>query len=315
MKDVAEFLQILGYDVGRPTVFDGMVIQGGHFYRDEDYKFFTGIELFIYVKDNRISVETRTPIWRTKWDSDFHNFTVKQLRKRFGGKFHSDYGKGRYLKYNGHIHTPSESGCRHAYFKLHNEISTSKSYLNFLGGLSRDVDSSVETLYQLVPKSNPFVVSANLFLPSIVAVIEEYFKSIYIALLKYSTRKLSVLKNSKVNGDDLLSISTGELTVEGAIVKSMSFQNIGKVCFYVKELDNSLDIAGELRKPQKGRKENYFDALNRILNQRHELIHRNKFEADYDVNLARKDLETVEEALLYFYEHLIRHYGWNERDL
>ncbi len=52
--------------------------------------------------------------------------------------------------------------------------------------------------------------------------------------------------------EDLLAISNKELTVETAITKTMSFQNIGKICAYFRDLDTRLDLAGTLKKPYKG---------------------------------------------------------------
>ena len=98
--------------------------------------------------------------------------------------------------------------------------------------------------------------------------------------------------------------------MEEAITKSMSFQNIGKVCTYFKELDSKLDLYGTLKKPYKRRRESMFDTFDRILHQRHEFIHRSKMNPNYTIEMAFKDLETVRAAVTRVYKYLISTYKW-----
>jgi len=74
---------------------------------------------------------------------------------------------------------------------------------------------------------NPRVLSNNLLLPYLIATLEDYFKSTYIALLKYSNNKPKILKGLRLVGDAVVSIADGTIQLEDAAASSMSFQNMG----------------------------------------------------------------------------------------
>ena len=84
-KEVEGFLFLLGYEKGQKGPFSGMSGTPYFFYDDKDYKHITGIysELIIDDETGELRFWTRTTIWRSKFDSDFHNYTIKELKKRF----------------------------------------------------------------------------------------------------------------------------------------------------------------------------------------------------------------------------------------
>ena len=57
---------------------------------------------------------------------------------------------------------------------------------------------------------SPWVLSNNLLLPYLVSVLEDYFKSTFVALLKYSDRKEKILKSARLEADQLLRLSEGD---------------------------------------------------------------------------------------------------------
>lgn len=303
-KDVIEFLELLGYKSLDNKYF--------YFFSEDDYKFVTGISATVFDGD-QIEVHTRTTIFRSKGDSDFHNYTIRQLKKRFGGTFSSDYGKGRYVLSPPVDREKDESGCFIAYRNFRNNIVTANIYLD-----SREIKFGIELTseiikdYPFIASIHPIIISNNILIPYIVSCVEDYFKSSYIALLKYSNKKISVLKNSRILPEDLLSISKGELTVEMAITKTMSFQNINKINSYFRDLDNSLDISGTLKKPFRRRKRSLFDSINNIFEQRHLLIHQNTVSSDYTTEKITKDINDVKEAIKRVYKKIIITYGWQD---
>jgi hypothetical protein len=121
-----------------------------------------------------------------------------------------------------------------------------------------------------------------------------------------------VLKNSRILPEDLLSISKGELTVEMAITKTMSFQNINKINSYFRDLDNNLDISGTLKNPFRRRKKSLFDSINNIFEQRHLLIHQNTVSSDYTTDRIIKDINDVKEAIKRVYKKIITTYDWHD---
>lgn len=303
-RDVIEFLELLGY-----LNFDNKDFR---FYKDDDYKYFEGVSAHIYEDGNGLSVGTRTTIWRSKGDSDYHNFTIKQLKKRFGGSFHSDYGKERYLKYSGAVRTKAEAGCYEAFFNFKNNIQKPSMYLhNTESKFSIELTPKLVKKLPFVASVHPIIFQNNVIIPYVVSCIEDYFKSTYIALLRYSDKKLSVLKNARIMPDDLLSISNKEMSVEDAITKTMSFQNIRKITIYFKELDSNLDFAGVLRKPYRRRKKSLYENLDKIFEQRHLLIHRNIMIPDYFTEHLEKDLDDIEVAIKRIYLHIVAVYNWH----
>ena len=305
-KDVVEFLELLGYT----KHFEKNV---WYFFKDDNYKFITGIFATIDDEDNQISVHTRTTVWRSKADSDYHNFTLKQLKKRFGGDFSSDYGKGRYFRPPDIERTNAEAGCYRAYSNFHNNEARVSIYI-----YNRDIKfepkltSELIRDYPFIAEIHPLALSNNIVVPFIVSSIEDYFKSTYIALLKYSDKKLSVLKNSRILPEDLLSISNNEMSVETAITKTMSFQNINKINSYFRDLDTRLDISGTLKRPYRRRRKSLYDTLNEIFERRHLLIHRNIVTANYTTDEVIKDIENVRVAIKRVYKKIIDTYSWQD---
>lgn len=115
-REVEEFLYLLGYEKLPPrSSLTGNAISY-YFYKEENYKYVAGVLSEVYLtKKGSPRVETHTSIWRSRHDSDFHNWTIKQLKKRFGGYFVSDEGKNRYLKYDSPYIEKAEGGCYRAY--------------------------------------------------------------------------------------------------------------------------------------------------------------------------------------------------------
>ena len=304
-KDVIEFLDLLGF-----YTFDKKTF---YFYKDEDYKYNEGLTAYLVERNGILSIDIHTTVWRSKADSDYHNFTIKQLKKRFGGSFHTDFGTGRYLKPPQFERVKAEAGCYMAFSNFISSMAKAFIYLS-----DRETSHQIKVTSELIKNApiiasmHPTIISNNLIVPYFVSCIEDYFKNTYVALLKYSDKKLGILKNARILPDDLLSISNNILTVEMAAAKTMSFQNIHKICAYFRDLDTKLDLAGTLKKPYKRRKKSLFDVLNNIFEQRHLLIHRNIMMIDYSRENAMKDLEDIRAAIERIYKKIIDTYNWHE---
>jgi hypothetical protein len=78
----------------------------------------------------------------------------------------------------------------------------------------------IEFLQELDPRT----LANHMLVPSLVAAIEEYFKSTFIALLRYSPRKEAFLKGARLQGEQLLAISDGKATAEEQISETLPFQ-------------------------------------------------------------------------------------------
>jgi hypothetical protein len=239
---------------------------------------------------------------------DFQNFTIKQLKKRFGGHFVSDLGRNRYLKYEGPYLQKAEAGCHQAYYRFCDNVETVKWLLQSAEGLVKGFPSTPGMAEMNI--ASPQTLLANMLVPFLVSVLEEYFRSTYIALLKYSAKKESITGNARIAGDELVSVSRGELSLEEAVAKTKSFQDIKRICQSFREIDSDLDIGGLLKKPYHRRKESIYETLERIISQRHKVIHMANIDPSYFANQAKKDIITVAAGIGRVYQGLIRHHKW-----
>lgn len=301
VDEIIEFLKILDYKEVEDKIL--------YFNKKHDYKYLLGIYLTIDDKDDEIiKVNGRTQIFASKYDLKFLNFTIKQLNKRFGGDFVTDSGKNTYFNYNLPDRTKAEAGCYSAYFDLHNTFTSAKMYLKVLN----ESDKFKEFPTDIIPKGDPRIIGFNLIFPYIVSIIEEYFRDIYVALLRYSDRKSIVFKNSRPYYEYLLDTSNKEILIEEAIARTRSFQNIDKIHAYFKELDPNLDIKGCLKKPYEGTDEKLIEIIDRIIEQRHEFVHNRTISIDYDYDKIQNDLNHIKIALERIFYYLVSEYGWSE---
>ena len=304
-SDVKEFLEILGYKKVQPDTF--------YFFNEVDYEYVTGVFATVRIgEDKLVQVDLRTNIIRSKADAELHNSTIKHLRKRFGGHFHSDNGTNRYTPHLGPIRSKAESGCYIAYLNFRNNLVLVLIYLSHIKSATKD--EQLLTGIPFIDQANPSIISNNLTLPFLVAITEEYFKSTYVALARYSDKKEAILRNARFLSEDLVYVSQGEMKLEEAVTKSMSFQNIGKISTYFRELDKKYDIHGTLKKPYRRRKESLYEAIDRVFNQRHQLIHQALLSTDYNYQKAKRDAEDTNTIVTRVYEMIISENKWSSRD-
>src|SRR5258708_39863779 len=84
-RAVEEFLELLGYR--RSTRHFARLPGASYFsyFKSDDYRHVTGVGATVVPYPEGVVVHTRTTVWRSKTDSEFHNRTIRQLGKRFGG--------------------------------------------------------------------------------------------------------------------------------------------------------------------------------------------------------------------------------------
>lgn len=300
-SEVEEFLSFLDYVRIKKGLF--------YYFEKDDYLSISGVLATIKTEENgQIFVYLRSQIFASNTDIEHFNKTAKQLRKRFGGYFESDFGRNRYIHDLKTDRVKAEAGCYQAYTNFENNITTAQIYIRYA---RFDVQFPPIGEFPEFDEMNPAIISNNLVVPFLVTLIEEYFRSSYIALLKYSDRKDIILKNSRIYPDDLISISEQALTVEDAVARSKSFQNIGKVASNFKDLDQRLDISGILKRPYRRRRETLYASLDNIFEQRHTQIHRNQFRIDYTKDELQRDIDNVKISIERSYLHFIDTYGWH----
>ncbi|MBN1929192.1 MAG: hypothetical protein JW764_06590 [Chlorobiaceae bacterium] len=278
-----------------------------HWFDDDDYKSWYGVELSIYKDRDEFCVGTRTNITRSYYDLSHQNETIRTLRKFFGGSFITDEGKNRYLHPDSNPPEPAQSGCHLAYQRFGANIISAMIYLE-----SRDFPQHKKEPIGLlwVDNKNPWIISNNLQLPYFVALLEDYFKSTFIALLRYSDNKNSFLKNGRLSPEHLSQISEGNRRIEESITELMPFQNISTICKNFKQLDKSIDFASILREPFRRRKQSLFTSIEIMVDKRHNIIHRGMIDTSLNNNAIKKIIFDLEASVVKCYKHLTKARGW-----
>ena len=307
----AKFALLLGYvragtyaHMGSPKTLSLI-----HF-EETDYRSWQAVELSISTTESGVVVGTRTRVGRSTYDFQFQNRTVAEFKRRFGGKASKDGPNGE--GYNpGPAVTPAASGCYLSMRRFDWHFSRLQRYL-----MARELPKSPEgadfseKTWPVMLELNPEVFSNNVLVPYLVSMLEEYFRSSYIALLRYSEKKQAILKGVRLSGEQLVSISNKTLSVEEAVAETLPFQRLSAVARHFKELDPKLDLIGALKKPYRGRKKSLFESLDALTTQRHALVHG----MEIDITLRGKRLDSlvanVAASAGRSYRHITEHYGW-----
>lgn len=286
--------------------------KGQYFYcgNDDEYKLFTGVSIWLSDEDNEEWIyRIRSQIFAVGYDLKKMNDTIRGLKQYCDATFKSDEGKNRYFKEDILI-KGAQSGCYFATENLFNNFSLLRHALSKYP----DDNEAEKSMYELsgFPTTNVF--NANIYLTYLCSLIEEYFRTTYIALLKYSERKDKIL-NVKFSPYDMVEISNGKKTVEEVFASTLSFQNINKICSNFHILDNNLDIGKVLKKPYHNRKKNLYEQMNDILERRHGLIHRLEIDNSYSSEYLKRDIQDVTVAFKRVYSYICKHYNWLEQEL
>jgi hypothetical protein len=144
---------------------------------------------------------------------------------------------------------------------------------------------------------NPRLLSNNLLIPYVIAAWEDYFRSLFVAILKYSDRRESAMKNARLSQVHLEEIITNYKTVERAISECFSFQRPSQICNNFKMIDAKLDIASAMRKPYRRRRKTLFDSIEALVEKRNAFVHSGDMDLSlYDRELNRTLSDIVEAA-------------------
>lgn len=311
VKDVIELIESLGYKkTHQPT--KGEIAQY-QWFELEDYKSWSGVELSILKNDGCLNVYTRTNISRSYWDLIHQNHTIKVIKKRFGGNFRTDVGKNRYFHLEGEPPLPQQSGCHLAFQIFGVNLIRADIYL-----MNRNFPNEQWEKTGLIDhfdEMNPRLLSNNMLVPYLVSIMEDYFKSTFIALLKYSPKKEYFFKKSRLSSSHLVKISNREISVEDAVAEMLSFQNISAICNNINKLDNNLDLSGVLKRPYRKRKKKLYDDLESLLSQRHVFIHKGIMNIQFEDKKLKKAMKDLEVSVCRCYRAIINRYDWQyEKD-
>jgi hypothetical protein len=310
IADVRDMVKLLGFKTWHRVLVSDEVgrIQQFYWHDEADYRSWGGVELSVYKdRENRVIVETRSTAGRSYFDLQQQNLTISALRKRFGGTFRTDEGKGRYMKVEGEPPPAAASGCFLAFSRFGSNLIKATIYLQSRVFPNHPADNHKT---DPMPDFNPRLVANNTLVPFLVAASEDYFKSTWVAITRYSTNKEAIFKSYRLQGNQLLAVANGLRSIEEQIAETLSFQKLSSVCANFKQTDTKLDIYGAMRRPYRRRTVSLFESIERMVESRHDLIHRAILDetlTDDRIHELIYDLEAVVERV---YRCVTDHYGW-----
>lgn len=168
---------------------------------DEEYKYYSGIKVWqCDESENEVVYRVRTQASASGYDIQKQNDTIRCLKKYCMGYFESDVGKNRYFEI-GRLVKGAESGC---YFAIQNLDNSFSLLCHSLSQYPEDQEGE-RGILELAGIPTPSIFNANVYLAYLCSVIEEYFRSTYISLLKYSEKKEKIL-NMKFSPYDMVDI-------------------------------------------------------------------------------------------------------------
>lgn len=309
LKQVREIIDLLGFkkvgdDLDVPNRVDSRM-----WVESKDYQSWSGVELDIYRKNGDITVSTRSRSCRSYWDLTHQNKTLKILKDLFGGYFKTDAGRNRYWRPEEKPPSPMSSGCYLARWGFHNALVKPRLYLmqrSMEGDIARRDPTGLEFLDQL----NPRLFSNNLLLPYLIAIWEEYHKSTFVVLMKYSNHREAVLKRAKPHQSQLELIAAGVQGVEQALAESFSFQRPSNVARNFKLIDSKLDLATPMRKPYRHRKKALYDSIEGIVELRNEFVHTGQMDTQLTDKAIEKIINDIEVTIDRTYQYIGKFYGF-----
>lgn len=306
---VRETISLLGYKtIATNTEIAGQV--GSYFwFKEEDFKSWTGIELQVYQKGNAITVDSRSRVSRSYWDLLHQNKTISLLKGIFGGSFETDAGKNRYWHPEGIPPTAMCSGAYLARWRFKNSLQRTKIYLsarNLSGEVAREKSSG----FQFFDEFNPRLLSNNMLLPFAIGVWEDYFRSTFAAVLMALPERKSVFKKVRISDLQLERIASKALSVEDAISECLSFQRPSVIAENFKLLDSKLDLAAVLRKPYRRRKLSLFEGIESMVLVRNSLVHTGELDLNLFDSKLNSQLSDIVVAVDRVYDALGKHYSF-----
>lgn len=301
LSDVDRLLKLLGY-----TKYNGAY----RFFIDDDYKYYCPIWARKNNKSNKeYVIDVRTQIWASSYDLKKINETLYCFKKYLKATFYTDVGKNRYFE-EAELLDKAEAGCYYAADRLFNHFSDLKRAIAIF-----PKDSEAEKAISKIGVISANSINANVYTAYLCSIVEEYFRTTYIALLKYSNKKEKIMSSNKLFEHDLRMVLNGEESIEEAYARTLSFQNIEKICDNFRKLDQKLDISKPLKKSYHRRKESLYESVNRMLEHRHGIIHRLDFNNNYYSNNLSKDINDTIKIIKRVYNYLCEKYNWEKQDL
>jgi hypothetical protein len=300
LKEVKGFLKILKYNEIEKNYF---------FYNNNDSEeHFTGVTLHIEKTRPNIEFHLRTTVWTTIVDTEFVNLSLKEISRRFNGYYRTEFGKNKPYKFSGIERRNAEAGCYNIFRTFNNNMCQPNVFFQHLESLEKDKPLSKDMWF--INEFHPTSIGMNITVPFLISVFEEYFRSTFIVLLKWSNRKKEILKSLRINSEDLFEVSEGKTTVEKIASRYISFQNIENINSAFNKISKDVNFNHLLKSTN--REKDYYNRLEKLIDFRHKIIHSNLTNPFYKISEFKSDLLLISEICEIFYNRLIEVNNWKK---
>ena len=271
---------------------------------DDRCKCFEGVT-FTIVKLKGYYLCGRNTIRCSTYDLKLHNDTLEQLSVDLNRNYNTDEGKNKLFNV-GTLTEGFENALAFPFKILHNYFEDLLYFLTCIKPLCKEQKMLNQAFDGFTP-FNQESFGVNILLIYLISILENYFKSTFINLLKcLSTEDLNkVIKITKCQNYAKKQFKNGEINIYEKLSSSYSFQNIGSIINTFKNcFDIDLDLVFQQNTFLKETRKKVFEKLFKI---RHENVH--KLEYEYITNEQYiKFYSIVAKTLNDVYRFLCKHY-------
>ena len=305
VAEVRKFLALLG-GTSVPSAPWHKRLFGYHFIPEERYESYGGVLVSVSADARPVEVYTRTTITRSKADTATNNYVLRELKGHFGGYFVSDEGRNKYFTNWRPDRKRAEAGCFMAFIRY------DESSCRMMFAFRYEPMPSPEQRRMLIEvgMAPPECVLANVFLPMLVSNLENFFRGTYTAILKYSSDLPKIAASARLDQSDWREIVSKESSIEEAVSRSRSFQNVDKILAAFKEVEPRMDFLALLAKPFSGRKSQASVWLRSLFERRHSLIHDGALDAAYTPEIFKVDVKKANALVRRVYRGVCHHHKW-----
>ncbi|PJZ70817.1 hypothetical protein CH373_18385 [Leptospira perolatii] len=297
-----EFIFLMGYEKVSPGFY--------FYYKDDNYRHYQAVHLSIDDSDRNVTkIFTRTNVWCSTSDLAVQNRTIRLLKERFGGSFATDDGEGRYFKIYGKDRENDEAGCYLAYERFLQMVQSIEYYVRIIDQGTKGQVPRDKFFMDTLGIHHPLNLSAGMAIPFLLSALENYFRSTYIALIKYKANE-SFFRKSQIHRNEIIKLVKEESDLFESLSQSVSFQNISSLCNAFKEIDNRINLEKILKIKYKKSNQTLYDYFHNFFEKRHKIVHRFEFEAGYDLEKFSFELKRIKLGTKKIYYHLIKVFKW-----
>lgn len=284
---------------------------------DRDFRSIDGVSADIYpvadeelkITGNEWALHVRN-LYGASWhDVKMLNDVLRGARKRFGGTIVGDYGKNRYAPLWKDKSTPISRGISMIFLHIEQDLQSVKYALPdaCMKPLEHTGGDKGRAFIEFTQSLDPARVIYNGLVPFAVAMFEYFFSRVFRILIAYDENALAkrMSHNTRVKFSTLLSVQSGEVSVEDVIADAYTFQNLDQLSKAYKEWLN-IDVRNILYKKKRiGKKVSFLEnRLSEIIQYRHGVVHHFQLDRSLDKEGYIEILEAVEASISTFLEYL-----------